>query len=356
MTIKDKAKIARTAVSIYTGGKSEWIVPVVVIGAVGIGGWWLWSKFGKKTTTVWQPVLSVLVNSSALANTPSLSSGWAPVLTAVVNSPMIIATAISTGWQPVLPALVNSPTLAMTIISFGWQPCLTSLKNSPVLTVPGYNIIVTVSPAGAGTVSPGSGIFPAGNAAFTPTPAIGYKFDHWEINGVNQGNWVILNVLINGNATITAVFTPVTSNYTLTTSVSPSAAGFIEQTPAGNSFPAGTFISLRAYAWNDNTYQFDTWIDPSGLIPSIQLMFNPIQVSMIRNIQLIAHFIPVTTPPPPGGPSFPAPGTPGDGETWYWVVLTTDSGNWYISYDYLDIQGSSNIVSVAGPYASGATG
>ena len=251
--------------------------------------------------------------------------------------------------EPMTTVLAITPTTESAYWMDG-TPMTTVLAITPTTGL-AYNITVNVSPSGAGTVLPRSGLFPLGYYDFTAASYSGVNdFNHWEINGVNRGSVNPLHIYVNGDATIVAFFGA--SQYSLTTSVSPSNAGFIEQTPAGSSFPANTFVTLRAYAWDN--YQFDTWIDPSEIIPSSQLMFNPIQVSMNRDIELIAHFIPVT-PPPSGEPVFPAPGTPGDQQTWYWVVLTTDLGNWYSSYDYFDIQGSSLIVSVRGPFNSGAT-
>ena len=317
---------------VVTGGNNSWVAPVAILAVVGVGGFLIWQSL-KKKTTVWQACLTSLVTSPVLTYTTPLSLGWQVCLTSLVTSPSItVGTPLSLGWQACLTSLVTSPSLTVGLpLLLGWQSCLSSLITSPTLSLSGigYNITVNVSPSGAGTVLPRSGLFPLGYYDFTAASYSGVNdFNHWEINGVNRGSVNPLHIYVNGDATIVAFFGA--SQYSLTTSVSPSNAGFIEQTPAGSSFPANTFVTLRAYAWDN--YQFDTWIDPSEIIPSSQLMFNPIQVSMNRDIELIAHFIPVT-PPPSGEPVFPAPGTPGDQQTWYWVVLTTDLGNWYSSYD-----------------------
>jgi hypothetical protein len=68
-----------------------------------------------------------------------------------------------------------------------------------------YTLTTAVSPVGGGTVS-GGGTYNAGETAqVTATPAEGYQFDHWE--GDLTGNTNPGSILMNGNKTVTAVFT-----------------------------------------------------------------------------------------------------------------------------------------------------
>jgi PKD repeat protein len=54
-------------------------------------------------------------------------------------------------------------------------------------------------------------------------------------------------------------------------------------------------------------------------------------------------------------PNWPAPGTVGDGQIWYWVVFTDGSTGWYKSSVFVYIDPSS-ISRYFGPYSSGYTG
>jgi hypothetical protein len=56
-----------------------------------------------------------------------------------------------------------------------------------------------------------------------------------------------------------------------------------------------------------------------------------------------------------GGPTFPVPGTVGDGMTWYWVKWPDGSIGWDDYDDFILEHNPGNATYLAGPYPSGAT-
>jgi hypothetical protein len=68
-----------------------------------------------------------------------------------------------------------------------------------------YNLTISVSPAGGGTVAPASGTYDETSVVnLTATPAAGYRFDHWE--GDATGNASSTSVTMNANKNVVAVF------------------------------------------------------------------------------------------------------------------------------------------------------
>lgn len=116
-----------------------------------------------------------------------------------------------------------SPNIVVNVIPVAGGPLAgegtTDLSGMIDFAVSAVNITFTVSSAGNGTVSPqGAQSFPVDSIqTFKPTPASGYKFDHWVLlNSAGQqnpdaGNQNPLNVKMvvgNDGATLTAYFVP----------------------------------------------------------------------------------------------------------------------------------------------------
>ena len=86
---------------------------------------------------------------------------------------------------------------------------MNSNKSVTAIFVKVYNLTTSVSSAGGGSVSPGSGTYDEGTTVIlTATPASGYRFDHWE--GDVSGTVTPTNITINSNKSVTAVFVKVT--------------------------------------------------------------------------------------------------------------------------------------------------
>jgi hypothetical protein len=105
-----------------------------------------------------------------------------------------------------------------------------------------YTVQTQVDASGGGTVDPASGTFEAGtHVQITATPASGYRFDHW--GGSTSSTINPLNLLVNGDKTVTAYFT---KTYTLTVSSDPVGSGSID--PNGGVYDAGTVVTLTPVA------------------------------------------------------------------------------------------------------------
>ena len=90
---------------------------------------------------------------------------------------------------------------------------LSNTGDSPVVTATWtpitqqYTLTIGVSPSGGGTTSPTTSSYNAGTIVpVTAYVASGYIFDHWELDGVGQGNANPLSVTVDANKTLTAVF------------------------------------------------------------------------------------------------------------------------------------------------------
>ncbi|MCS7119233.1 MAG: hypothetical protein NZ894_04200, partial [Archaeoglobaceae archaeon] len=82
-----------------------------------------------------------------------------------------------------------------------------------------YRLNISVSPSGAGTTNPAPGIYWHNQGApvtVTATPASGYAFSHWELNGVNVGSSPSYTVTMNSPNNLTAVFRQANQTYQVT--------------------------------------------------------------------------------------------------------------------------------------------
>ena len=115
-------------------------------------------------------------------------------------------------------------------------------------------LTTSVSPAGAGSVSPSGGDYDAGvTVTLTATAHSGYAFDYW--SGSASGSNPTTTVLMDGDKTITAHFTPVSQSYTLSVNISPSDGGSVS--PSGGNYDEGTSVTLTATPASG--YTFDYW-------------------------------------------------------------------------------------------------
>lgn len=139
---------------------------------------------------------------------------------------------------------------------------------------------LTTIASGNGTVSP-SGTTSHGSGAsvqVTATPAAGYQFDGW--SGAVTGTTNPIAILMDGNKTVTATFSQISSTqYTLTSSAG--VGGSVS--PSGqNVYNEGTVVDLTATP--DPGFQFDGWAgDASGTL-------NPLPVTIDADKTISATF------------------------------------------------------------------
>jgi len=147
-----------------------------------------------------------------------------------------------------------------------------------------YSVQTQVDASGGGTVDPASGTFEAGtHVQVTAVPASGYRFDHWGGSSTSTTN--PLNLLVNGDKTVTAYFT---KTYTLTVSGSPHGSCTVD--PSGGVWDVGTKVTVTATALFP--YAFDHW---SGTDNDAT---NPTTMTMSGDKSVTAYFTQLS----PGSP------------------------------------------------------
>lgn len=143
-----------------------------------------------------------------------------------------------------------------------------------------------------------------------------------------------------------------TTNYTLSTSVSPAGSGSVTLSPAGGSYPANTVVALTPVAGGG--YQFNGW---SGALSGSAI---PANITVTGNLSVTANFVPVS-----GGASkwLSGAGIPsasiGNNGDYYLNTTTADvytkvSGAWTLTANIKGSQGSAGATGAQGP--AGATG
>ena len=153
-------------------------------------------------------------------------------------------------------------------------------------TITSYTLSITVSPSGAGSVSPLGGQYEEGTrVTLTATPANGYTFDYW--NGDASGTSPTVTVTMDSDKSVTAHFKEKeVATYSLSVSVQPSGSGSVA--PSSGDYLAGTDVTLVATAAPG--YKFDHWSgDASGTLPTITIIMDSDKSAM-------AHFADITPP------------------------------------------------------------
>ena len=190
------------------------------------------------------------------------------------------------------------------------------------------------------------------NVTVMATPNLNYDFSNW--NNMFYTNTFSFNM--GSNTTMTAYFTArVIPQITVSPTTIPSGSsiswrfnGFTPGQSVGVSLIGGGGLNVTADALGSGSGSFVVTESVAGQYG--------IQATDSLGEYATAFFtVTVTTPPPPSGPTFPAPGTIGDGNYWYWVQYSDGTIGWD---DYNDVLHDSlpHPTIISGPYASGATG
>lgn len=196
---------------------------------------------------------------------------------------------------------VNSSSNPLTIAMNG---AMTETANFAANTTY-YTLTTTANPSSEGSVNPscaGGCSYTAGSqVTITATPVSGYQFTGFTGSVNSSSNPV--TVTMNNAMTETANFVPITTQYQLTTSVSPAGAGATSPScPGGCMYGGGANVTLTATP--NAGYSF------SGFSGTVNSSSNPLTVTMNNAVTEAANF--ASTPPnittisPTSGPA----GTP----------------------------------------------
>lgn len=126
-------------------------------------------------------------------------------------------------------------------------------------------LTTSVSPSGAGSVSPSGGEYQSGvQVTLIASSASGYAFDYW--SGSTSGITSTITVTMDSDKSVTAHFKSTAQTYTLAVTISPSGAGSIF--PSGGEYESGVQVTLTATP--ASSYTFDYWEgSASGTSPSV---------------------------------------------------------------------------------------
>ena len=168
-----------------------------------------------------------------------------------------------------------------------WGGALSGTSNPTTLLVDGNKTIsatfirryaVTVSTTGGGSVSlsPSGGVYDVGTlVTLTAVPVSGGSFLGW--GGALSGTSNPITLLVDGNKSVTANFTPV---HTLT--VSTQGKGKVTLNPAGGAYLAGTVVTLTAVPGSGFTFR--------GWSGALSGLANPTTLVMNGNKSVTATF------------------------------------------------------------------
>jgi len=205
---------------------------------------------------------------------------------------------------------------------------------------------LTVSVTGSGSTSPATGNYTyksGSQVQVVATPASGWVFDHWVLDGSSAGGANSVTVTMNGDNTLNAVFAqPLPQQFTLGLSVT--GQGSISKSPDKSSYIAGEQVQLTttpASGW-----AFSGWSgDLSGTA-------NPATVTMNANRAVTATFTQIqytlTVSVTGSGSTNPAIGPHVYNSGSQVQVTATPSSGWVFDHWVLDgsSAGSSNPVTV----------
>ena len=273
------------------------------------------------TLTVTAPSNGIITNSPTGT---SFASGTVVTLNATPNSGYTFS-----GWTGALSGTTNPATLTMT----GNETVSATFTQSPV----NYTLTVTAPSNGIITNSPTGTSFASGTVVtLNATPNSGYTFSGW--TGALSGTTNPVTLTMTGNETVSATFTPTTTNYTLT--ITPPTGGTITTNQPSNIIAAGTNVQLIATPTSG--YVFTGW---GGALNGIS---SPTTLTMSNNYTVSATFtlIPVnytlTITPPTNGQitTLPTGNTFQNGDLVY--LNATPANGYYFSGWGGTLSGSNN--------------
>ncbi|HIJ72910.1 MAG TPA: SUMF1/EgtB/PvdO family nonheme iron enzyme [Candidatus Hydrogenedentes bacterium] len=184
---------------------------------------------------------------------------------------------------------------------------------------PRHRLLIALYPENGGRTDPPSGewAYDAGTeVVVTATPAQGFEFDRWTLDGNDFGETRAAAVTIDADRTLTALFCSAVPDYTLSVSVVPAGGG--ETTPPEGSYAYRAGIKVFVGATASPGHRFVKW-DIDGVEVSTEAT---VSVTMDSDVALTAVFeaiakeysLDISVEPPGAGQTTPAPGRHAYGE------------------------------------------
>jgi len=148
-----------------------------------------------------------------------------------------------------------------------------------------FSLTTNIVGSGSVTRNPNASSYASGTVVtLTAAAAAGFTFSGWSGDITSTANPV--QITMNANKTVTATFTAVAANFTLTTNVV--GSGSVSRSPNAASYPAGMVVTLTAAP--SAGFTFSSW---SGDVTSTA---NPVQITMNANKTVTATFVSQSTP------------------------------------------------------------
>ena len=141
-----------------------------------------------------------------------------------------------------------------------------------------YTVTTSASPNNGGTISGGGNYIDGATCTLTATPANGYSFSYWEVNGSPVSYTNPYSFTVTGNVTVTAIFNR--NKYTVTTVVNPTGSATV--TGNENSFYYGDTCTLTASAASG--YSFHSWMVGGNIVSTS----NPYSFTVTGNVTVTA--------------------------------------------------------------------
>ena len=143
-----------------------------------------------------------------------------------------------------------------------------------------YQLSITATAGGTTDPPPRTYTYTNGTmVSVTAIPEANYIFDHWELDGVSVGSANPINILMDSNHTLHAVFVQV---YTLM--ITSTIGGTTDLAPGIYTYVNGTRVVITAVPFNG--FSFDYW-----LLDGVKVTQNPITIIMNANHTLEAYFV-----------------------------------------------------------------
>ena len=133
---------------------------------------------------------------------------------------------------------------------------------------------LNVGVIGNGQAAPSQGSYSDGDVVvLTAVADAGWEFVRWEGSGVNGETSTTVELTMDGNKNITAIFDPVGDAYTLTVAIQ----GQGGVAPVGGTYPAGQQVTLVATP--ESGWAFQRWDgDSLSLVSTITITMGPRQI------------------------------------------------------------------------------
>jgi uncharacterized repeat protein (TIGR02543 family) len=219
-----------------------------------------------------QYTLTTSANPSAGGTVAPSGVNWYNSGQSVPLSATVIGGYGFTGWTGDLA----SPNMTTSITMSGPKNVAANFSQNQ------YTLTVILNPSGSGSVSrnPNKATYLVGEqVTLTATPGSGYNFSNW--SGDAGGTLNPVTVTMSGNKTVTATFTQIPVQYTLT--VNTVGSGAVSKSPNKSTYTQGEQVTLAATPGSG--YNFGSWSgDLSGST-------NPVMIPMDGSKNVTALFV-----------------------------------------------------------------